>query len=109
MSVYSFYEEFLPSSLVGVDIAKIETRFLLTKDGLVFERINEDWFHCEKISEAVDISASEGHIVIATKNGVYCRGSNSHGQSGYVVGNFDDVIIRKNPFHPIIRHCCWYF
>ena len=85
MSVHSFYEEFLPSSLVGVDIAKIESRFLLTNDGLVFEKINDDWFHCEKISDAVDISASNGHIVIATKNGVFCRGSNSHGQSGRVI------------------------
>ena len=85
MSVYSFYEEFLPSSLVGVDIAKIEGRFLLTNQGLVFEKINEDWFHCEKISEAVDISTSENHIIIATKSGVYCRGSNSHGQSGHVI------------------------
>ena len=78
--MYSFNEPFLPASLIGLDVAKMDNSLLMTHDGLIYQKKNDDWLKVESIERALDYARSEEHVIVATETGVFTRGANDHGQ-----------------------------
>ena len=81
--MYSFSEPLLPATLIGLDVAKMNSSLLMTRDGLLYQRkTGEEWHHVEMITGVLDYAQSDEHVIVATRHGIYCRGLNDHGQCG---------------------------
>ena len=59
----------------------VSDRFILSQEGVLFEKWENSWEQLP-FTKVKDVSISECHVIVATEQGVFCRGSSNYGQCG---------------------------
>ena len=113
-TIHDIDDKPIPIELIGQEVIKmISNRFILTRAKQLYERSNQSLVKVEieqvrklrnlnfrnsstiKILtceiKILDVCASKSHIIIATENGVFCRGNSPFGQCG-IEGYLDQFL-----------------